>query len=200
MSDTRTASVDGRAARGERARAGVIDALLDLLTEGVVKPTAAQIAARAGVSLRLVFHHFSDLEAIHAEAADRQIERLRPLMSAIAPTLPIGEKLTEFVRARARLFEQISPVRRATIRLEPFSPELQRRLAYAHDQVRDQTMRAFGPELAAAPRAERAELAAALDAATSWESWNFMRQRERLPEAQARKVMTRTIRALLGAR
>ena len=56
--------IDGRAARGERSRAAVATALLDLLEEGIVEPTAGQIAARAKVSERLVFHHFADLEVL----------------------------------------------------------------------------------------------------------------------------------------
>ena len=36
-------------------------ALLDLLEAGEMRPTAAQIAQRAGVSLRSVFQHFESL-------------------------------------------------------------------------------------------------------------------------------------------
>ena len=55
------ARIDGRLARSARTRHAVVDALLDLLGEGDLRPTAARIAERAGVSLRIVFHHFEDL-------------------------------------------------------------------------------------------------------------------------------------------
>jgi TetR/AcrR family transcriptional regulator, regulator of autoinduction and epiphytic fitness len=191
------APADGRAARSHRARAAVVDALLNLLSEGVVKPTAAQIAERAEVSLRLVFHHFADLEALHAEAADRQTERLRPLMKRISPTLPFDDKLAEFVRNRARLYETITPVRRASLRMEPFSPELARRLDRARGLARAEVRRVFTPELDALADADRRETFAALDAATSWPAWEVLRRHQRLGDGQARKVMARTIRALL---
>ena len=45
------APLDGRLARSARTRHAVVDALLDLLGEGDLRPTAARIAERAGVSL-----------------------------------------------------------------------------------------------------------------------------------------------------
>jgi TetR/AcrR family transcriptional regulator, regulator of autoinduction and epiphytic fitness len=197
MLDSASLPSDGRAARSRRARAALIDALLDLLDGGVVKPTAAQIAARAGVSLRLVFHHFADLEAIHAEAADRQTERVRHLVTRVAPELPLERRLAEFVRNRARLYEAISPVRRASIRMEPFSPELARRLDGARALAREEVRRVFARELGRLAATERREIFDALAAITSWPAWEVMRRHENLSEAQARRAWTRAIGALL---
>ena len=70
-------SVDGRRARRDRSRDLAVDALLDLLDEGVARPTAQQVAERSGVSLRSIFRIFDDVETLHAEAAARQLERNR---------------------------------------------------------------------------------------------------------------------------
>src|SRR5260221_13954531 len=121
MDVTTLEKVDGRRARGERARALVVDAILDLLQEGDLKPTADRVAERAGVSLRLVFHHFADLEALYAAAADRQLERLRPLIKPIASDGAFGDRLEVFLRQRIRMWEKITPVRRASLLQEPFS-------------------------------------------------------------------------------
>src|SRR4051812_40199139 len=43
---------DGRNVRAERTRKAVVEALLELLDEGDVRPTAERIAVRAGVSER----------------------------------------------------------------------------------------------------------------------------------------------------
>ena len=104
------ARLDGRLARSERTRRAVVDALLDLLGEGDLRPTAARIAERARVSLRLVFHHFDDLEAIYSELADRQAERVRPLTVPISVELPFERRVEEFCAQRARLVETLSPV------------------------------------------------------------------------------------------
>src|SRR5271163_2254507 len=90
------ARLDGRLARSARTRHAVVDALLDLLGEGDLRPTAARIAERAGVSLRLVFHHFDDLDAIYAELADRQAERVKPLTMPISVALPLARRIEEF--------------------------------------------------------------------------------------------------------
>ena len=70
---------DGRRARAERNRDAVVEAILDLLCEGVENPTAEAIAERFGVSVRSVFRHFDDLESLHAAAVDRHSERIRDL-------------------------------------------------------------------------------------------------------------------------
>jgi TetR/AcrR family transcriptional regulator, regulator of autoinduction and epiphytic fitness len=188
---------DGRAARSYRARLALADALLDLLNEGVERPTAAQIAARAGVSLRLVFHHFEDLEAIYASAGDLQMERVRTLSKPIDPALPFEDRVAAFLKIRARVFEYVSPVRRASMRLETSSAEISRRMRMAHQLARDHTVHAFAGEIAAAPAGQRAELATALDSATSWELWEFLRSRSELSVKQASRIVERMVRALL---
>ena len=198
MSAAAAVPKDGRAARSYRARLALADALLGLLNEGVEHPTAVQIAERAGVSLRLVFHHFEDLEAIYASAGDLQIDRVGALIKPIDPLLPFEERLGTFVRNRARVLEYVSPVRRACVRMESSSPEISRRMRIGHELARDQTLEAFSHELALVPADETAEVSAALAGVTSWEMWEFLRRRAELPVKQASKVVERLIRELLG--
>lgn len=188
---------DGRAARGHRARAAVAAAMLDLLNDGVIKPTAAQIAARAGVSLRLVFHHFGDMEAILADAADLQFERLRPLLRSVSSSLALDRRIAEFVRIRAELHETVSPVRRASIRLEPFSPVIAERLGGARALLRKESEIVFRNELRALEPAQRRDALAALEAISSWETWEVMRMQQGLSPAQARKAIAHAINAVL---
>ena len=61
------AKPDGRIQRSERSRQVIIDALLALINEGVLTPTAQQVADRASVAIRTVFRHFDDMEALYAE-------------------------------------------------------------------------------------------------------------------------------------
>ncbi len=191
---------DGRAARSYRARRALAEAVLDLLNEGIAKPTAMEIARRAGVSLRLVFHHFDDLEAIFASAADLQLERIGSLSKPIDPTLPLGQRTAAFVRQRARLFEYITPVRRASLRMEDSLGEIARRLRTVYEMARDHTRAAFSPELAALAPEEAAEMAAALDGAASWEMWDFLRRRRELSVKRAGAIVERMIRSLLSGR
>lgn len=61
-SDDEAISSDGRTMRRTRNRASVIDALLEMIREGDLRPAASEIADRAGVSHRSIFRYFDDLD------------------------------------------------------------------------------------------------------------------------------------------
>ncbi|MEW6267660.1 MAG: TetR/AcrR family transcriptional regulator [Thermodesulfobacteriota bacterium] len=191
--------LDGRLARSERSRRAVVVALLDLLQEGNVRPTASQIAQRAGVSLRSVFQHFESIETLFAAAADLQMERLAPLFVPIPAGGALADRIATLVARRSRLLEAITPVRRASLRVEPFSQEVRTRLEGARSRGRAEVERVFAPELDARPQAERREVAAALAAAASWSVWENLRRHQGLSVERARKVVTLMLAALLGA-
>src|SRR5664279_4760669 len=90
-----------RLARTARTRAAIVDALLDLLEEGDLQPTASRIADRAGTSLRLIYHHFGDLESLFHEAAVRQTERLARHIEPIDASLPLPERIDAIVDQRS---------------------------------------------------------------------------------------------------
>ena len=58
------------------------------------------------VSLRTVFHHFADLEALFAAAADRQTDDVRRLVVPVPHDGELGARLDAFVQQRARLLER----------------------------------------------------------------------------------------------
>ncbi len=71
---------DGRHARRHRATEAVVTATIDLFAEGELYPTAQQIAARAGVSLRSLFRYADSLERLSGVALgawDQQFPALR---------------------------------------------------------------------------------------------------------------------------
>ena len=77
------AQVDGRTLRGERTRSAIVEALIGLLHDGEERPTAKQIAQRAGVSVRSIFQHFDDLEGLYADLVKVQAARVEPLVEAM---------------------------------------------------------------------------------------------------------------------
>lgn len=189
--------LDGRSARGIRTRDTVAEAFLALMDEGNLRPTARHVSERAGVSLRSVFQHFQDLEALFAAAADKQIERLTPLATRVPTDAPLPERLRLFVEGRTRLLEAISPVRRAALLQAPFSAELAGRLRWSRESNRAEVAQVFSPELAALPAKERRDTLAALHAATEWYTWETLRAHDNLSETDAHRVMSRMITALL---
>ena len=192
--------IDGRSARSARTRDAVVEAFLALIDGGNLRPTAREVSERANVSLRSVFQHFADLETLFAVAADLQVERLAALARRIPADLPFEERLAAFTDARAKLLEAITPVRRAALLQEPFSPELASRLAWARDTNRAELRALFAGEIASRPEGERAALLAALDVATNWYAWETLRRHNGLSEEDARAVLRLSIAALLGER
>ncbi|MFN8039558.1 MAG: TetR/AcrR family transcriptional regulator [Acidimicrobiales bacterium] len=186
--------LDGRTARAVRTRAAIVDALLQLLDEGDLQPTATRIADRAGISLRLIYHHYGDLESLFRAAAERQAERLADLAEDIPADLPAAERLTRFVDQRTAMLEWITPVRRAALLQEPFSEQLQAArdalMAIAEQQVAE----VFAPELEAAD--DRA-VAHAVTAVASWGFWNDLRTVGRTT-AEAQAAVAAALAALLG--
>lgn len=190
---------DGRLARSVRTRERLVEAMLGLLDEGVLRPSAAAIAERAGVSTRLVFHHFEDLDALFSDVSERHIARtLGEARPALKEDGPFSVRLAAFVTRRADIWDRVAPVRRAALLQEPYSEEVRRRLRWSRDYEREETRRAFAPELARARGAARTELFEALVMATSYSAWNVLRVHSGLSAARARAVMRRTIAALLG--
>ncbi len=189
------AAVDGRAARAIRTRNAVVDAMLDLVDEGHVRPPAALIARRAGVSLRSVYQHFDDLEMLFEVAAERHQERyahLEPL-----PELPPGleARIRVYVEHKARWLEAIAPMARAAALQAPFSPGVASRLAAAWGRHSDTVADAFAPELARAGQRER--LLNAAEVATSWPTWESLRTTIGLSVQEAAAVVELTLCRLL---
>lgn len=187
---------DGRTARTERTKDAVVEALLSLIQEGDLRPSAQRIAERTGVSLRTIFHHYQDMESLFAATAEAQFQRLLAMMRVIPRSGPLDGRMSAFVAERARLLEAISPVRRSALLSEPFSDELHARLTWARARARIEIERVFALELNRGG-SDGKELLHALTAAASWSSWEALRSHQGLTAQQARRVMTRTISALL---
>jgi TetR/AcrR family transcriptional regulator, regulator of autoinduction and epiphytic fitness len=193
-----TAAVDGRALRRVRNQDAVVEAILDLLTEGHPQPTAHQIAGRSGVSMRSIFRLFEDMEALHRAAISRQVERVTAMVALLDDDGPVAGRVAALVDNRAEVFEAITPVRRFALRLAPQSPPIREELARAARRFREQLVVVFGPELDDA--AQGGQLLEGLDVATSWETWDRLRTVQDLSPAQATATVAQLVTALLVTR
>ncbi len=180
---------DGRVARGQRTRRHVAEALAELLRAGDPDPTAKSVARRAGVSLRLVFHHFADMDDLYGFVAALQLRRQWADMPQLSPGLPLATRIERTVAHRAAHFEEASGVRRALVCRVPTSPAIRRALAAADGLFLQDLQSTFADELAALPASTRAEHLGAMDTGTSWETWERLRTTTGLPVRGARRVM-----------
>ncbi len=190
-------AADGRVLRGQRNREAIVDALLGLYRAGILSPTTQQIAERAGVAPRSVYHHFADMEDLVGEVSARQLRALRPFIDAPAPSGSLEARVEALVAQRSELFETVAPVRRAALLYAHQSPTIRRNLARLARQLRTQVETLFAIELRRLSSAARTSLLEGIDVITSWEAWERLRTQQRLDPTRARRVLTTALTTLL---
>jgi AcrR family transcriptional regulator len=187
--------IDGRSRRSVRSRRAVAEAFLDLLDEGVLLPTAQQVAERSGVSPSTIFRLFDDLDAMYSEAFSVQVERVAHLLVTVPDRGPLEGRLRKLIRTRARLYEALAPVLRFQARATvPASGRWANR-SLANAILRDEVAKVFSLELADAP----VGALDSIDALTSWEMWDRLRTVQGLSVAKARSTIEGLALAVLAS-
>lgn len=190
-------ATDGRWLRRIRTRGAIIDAWLELIEQGDLAPTAKGVADRAGIGLRTVFQHFSDMNALHTAAGEELVSRIMPKLVHVPADLAIVERIEFTASSRSDAFEEITSLRRACERQEWLSDEI-------HGLINDweaigttSTLRIFEQEFTAADADAREHLESAVDAVISWSNWNHLRQRRELSIEQSQTVIVFALTSLL---
>jgi AcrR family transcriptional regulator len=191
--------MEGRRARSVRTRLAIINALRSLHEEGNLRPTAARVAERGGVSLRTVWHHFADFESLLVEAGERDFELLREYMTPIDAGQPLPTRLRQFVSQRARIYETFAPVWRAARLQEPFSPQIRRSRDRLYAVARSQLQTVFATELERLTARERAPVFNALQQLSSWTAWEGFRTELHLSVSEAEHAVMAGLAALTRA-
>jgi AcrR family transcriptional regulator len=192
-----TQTVDGRTARSARTRAAVVTAVLELVREGDPRPTAREIAARAGISLRSVYVHFDDLDDLFAAAGARQSEEIAHLLYAVDASLPPPERIDEVVRQRALLWEALAPVRRAALVWASSSSSLRERNEQVTNRAIRDLARVFATELRCCDPDHQPVVLEAMNVACSSGAWEVLRTERGLSVDDATGVVAATLTALV---
>ncbi len=171
----RPGRIDGRRQRTLRTRQAIIEAYLSLLRESPQIPTGAQIAKRAGCSLRLIFERFADLDQLGLAAIDHVI--------GLGLSTPVGDRaegdrlsrLRFQVETRARICEMWLPLWRVLARHQDQGDSVKARIQMVREAVLARLRLMYRPELSVLSETERAHLLMALEALTDFEAWGRMR-------------------------
>lgn len=190
---------DGRVARSYRTNELLVEAVLEMVErDGHLRPTASQVARRAGVSRRALYVHFETIEELIATAIERRAVEVCATWEPPSLDVPLGRRVDRFCQRWAELSEALVPLRRAVAVHEPFSPQVGRVRQQARGWARAVVEQAFAPELERLSDREREALMRALHHATSWSAWDELRTQGAGVEA-AYEAMRRLIAALLVA-
>ena len=194
-----TVRFDGRRLRSERTRQLIVEAYLALLQDHRRMPTAAEIAARAGYSVRSIFERFSDLDALSLATADYAIA----LGQAEAEPRDIegdrAARIRSHVHTRAQACEKWLPLWRI-LTAKPVQEQLSdlraRVLAVRRANV-ERLELMYRAELATLDPSARDSLIMALATLTSFESWEALRDDFGLPWDAALDVWASAIERML---
>lgn len=189
--------IDGRTLRSERTHKRIIDAVIQLIEEGNTNLRTAEIAERAEVSVRSIFQHFPDLEALYLSVADAQ---LRGILSDLHPVKADGtleERVRSLVAERAALCERVLPMRKLAARFEASSDAATARARFGRDVQRRRSEIALKPEIGGLAEDERKQLLDAIQAATDADAWALLRNHTKLEPPQAEQVWLRLVFALV---
>lgn len=183
---------DGRRQRTDASKRRIALAMLELARAGEIAPSADTVAERAGVGRRTVFRLFSDMEGVYREMHAVMVERISPMFAAPFTATTWRARVNELIERRARMFEEMRPIKSAGDAHRHRSAFLQNEHRRIVKLQRD-TLLATLPENIGGDF-ERFE---ALNLALSFESWRRLREEQRLTIKDAVAVWKRLARALL---
>jgi AcrR family transcriptional regulator len=199
LSDS-SATTDGRLLRRQRNRDAVVEALLELYSEGKLSPSTEEIAARSGLSPRSLFRYFDDVGDLTRTAMARQTDRILPVLEIDAqPDADPAAKIDVLVDQRFRLFDLFGNLARVSRLRAPFQPVLADMLTRNRNFLRSQVEWLFGPELTAMDEDHRFNALAAVDILTSFESYDLLTGFGELTGERAKLVMVGSLTAILGS-
>jgi AcrR family transcriptional regulator len=185
-----TTRPDGRRQRSEASREKLVAAMLALVGEGQITPSAEAVAARAGVGLRTVFRHFADMEALYAGMSAQLAAQYSDWLDPFAAADWRGQ-LAEMMSRRLDTYERLMPFKRAADAHRHASSTIQRNYAATLATMRQRLLALLPVEIANDPA--RCET---IDLMLSFETWQRLRLDQALPQATARAVIAAAISRL----
>ncbi|MDA0788662.1 MAG: TetR/AcrR family transcriptional regulator [Proteobacteria bacterium] len=183
---------DGRRMRSRDSKRKIVNAMLELVREGRIAPTADEVAQRANVGLRTVFRRFKDMESLYAEMSVAISEKVSPIIDEALENLDWGGNLQQLVERRVKVYEIVMPYRVAADVLRFQSTTL---LTHHRQIVRDERERLL--EVLPGEILKDRPLIEALEAVLSFDMWNQLRNDQRLGADEAADVVKRIVSSLI---
>lgn len=113
------AVVDGRVLRGLRNRQALMDAFYALAGETGAIPKAADVAERAGLSVRSLFQHFNDLEELRSAVVETRcqqaLDHVLVEREIVDLSQPVEQRVETILRSRVGLWEMLEPLRQTLL-------------------------------------------------------------------------------------
>ena len=110
MSPASLHKIDGRHERVRKGKEAAINAIIELVTEGRVNLTAADIAARAGISERTFTRYFDSLGDLISLSYQQIQPHVEHMLTLEVPAGNLNSRITSFVNLRLSLIRTYGPL------------------------------------------------------------------------------------------
>ena len=187
-----TVKEDGRLQRSARSRQCIVDALVKLIQRGNLMPSAQQVADEAGVAIRTVFRHFSEMESLYLEIDKTTRPACESLFLRGDRSGSLEERILHAVECHDAAYSELLPLLQATHTLLWRSPQVQKNYARSQRDIR-KDLDGWLPEL----KKVSAETREAIDAITSFEFWDRLKTHQRLGKKASIKLIAKLVLQLL---
>jgi AcrR family transcriptional regulator len=168
--------------------------VLVLQEEGVLVPTAQQIADRAGVGIRSFFRHFEDMESLFKAIDDHIRDSYEALFISGDRSGTLEERIDAMVTRRADAFESVTNITQGT------RAQLWRYQTLRDNYARNQRglrkdLDNLLPELQSLPDETRESI----DAITSFEMWDRLRSHQGLSKTASVNLLRTLLKTVIPA-
>lgn len=188
MVSTEDSATDGRRQRSERSRLAIIEATLALMYEGVLIPTAQQIADRAGVGIRSFFRHFGDMDSLFTEVDEYERATYESLFAAVDLSGALDERIPRMIEVFSEGFESVTNMVLSTLAMRWRSEVLRKNYARNQRQLAKK-IEQWLPEVKQLGREDRH----AIEAIMSFDFWYRLREHQGLGKKACRKLLHRQV-------
>jgi AcrR family transcriptional regulator len=185
---------DGRAQRTLRSRSNIIEAVLGLYAEGVLVPTAQQVADRSGLGIRTVFRHFSEMEALFI-AGDELLYKRFEQEPVEPPEGDLSNRITQLVSLRMKIYHDYSPFIRATLVQKWRYPQLDKQYRTFTKRLKQQVV-FFLPEA----KQLSEPILELLIIALSYESWDKMRTMDKRSKKAITEIVLNSVIFIMASK
>ncbi len=184
--------VDGRTVRREKSRQRIVEAIVQIVTEGEVEPTAVNVAEIAGVTMRTVFRHFDDMESLLREVVLDLRVQTDALRVEFNPDEDWREQFEQLILRRTDLFERFMPRLVWASAARHKSPVINEDLQSYSKRLRQSLERMLPDQFVA-----NVDAFSAVEAVLSWDFWIRLRRDQKLSVKGSIKVVQTAVTAIL---
>ena len=107
--------LDGRILRSQKSQNLILDAIIKLINNGNLYPTAQEVAKESGIAIRTVFRQFADMESLLMKVDELINEKLLNEESYINMSLSLSERLKKIIDERVYFYNKYENIMIATV-------------------------------------------------------------------------------------